>query len=437
MNLWEALGPGITSQRPQQRSALPRALFVGSDAAPQLAALMREESAGTRAAMVFDTRTGAAAGEACGGALREAGFDVHEVLLPDHDGHSPVCDDTTQAWLREAVPEVDTLVGVGSGVISDLCKWVAFELSKPAAIYATAASMNGYSAANVAPSIAGVKSLFSARAHRVIAAAPAVLAAAPRELTSAGLGDVIAKAVSTADWKMNELLFGEGFSPEVAAIIDDVEKRFLAEPERLAEGDGEAVGALLEALVLSGCAMTLIGSSMPASGGEHLISHALDMRAGAEGKEHDLHGRQVGVATIFAASLYARVLAQEELQLHAEPLALDRTGWGAIANSVAEHHEKQSARLAAACERLAEPGVWPQLRETLQPMVPEARWVKDVLERAGAAHRIEDLGIEKGRFLWAVNNGAQIRERFTSLDLAWATGVLPGAGPELCARYLR
>ena len=119
MNLWEALGPGITSQRPQQRSALPRALFVGSDAAPQLAALMREETAGTRAAMVFDTRTGAAAGEACGGALREAGFDVHEVLLPDHDGHSPVCDDTTQDWLREAVPEVDTLVGGGRGVLRD------------------------------------------------------------------------------------------------------------------------------------------------------------------------------------------------------------------------------------------------------------------------------------------------------------------------------
>jgi glycerol-1-phosphate dehydrogenase [NAD(P)+] len=90
-------------------------------------------------------------------------------------------------------------VGVGSGVISDLAKWLALASDTPAAIFATAASMNGYAAANIAPAVGGVKTLVHGRAHRIVAADPSVLAAAPRELTSAGLGDVFAKTVI---WKV-------------------------------------------------------------------------------------------------------------------------------------------------------------------------------------------------------------------------------------------
>jgi hypothetical protein len=50
-----------------------------------------------------------------------------------------------------------------------------------------------------------------------------------------------------------------------------------------------------------------------------------------------------------------------------------------------------------------------------------------VLERAGAAHRLSDIGVTRERFTWTVQNCAQIRERFTSMDLAWATGILPSA----------
>jgi glycerol-1-phosphate dehydrogenase [NAD(P)+] len=263
-----------------------------------------------------------------------------------------------------------------------------------------------------------------------------VLAAAPAALTSAGLGDVIAKCVSTADWKMNDLLFGESYSAAVAGIIDHVQDKFLSDPSRLASGDPAAISGLFEALVYSGCAMTLQGSSLPASGGEHLISHALDMRAHAEHGRHDLHGRQVGLGTIFAAALYERVLSHDTPRWRAQPLPFDREGWGPIADAVGAHHQKQSARIAAACERLQQDDTWNRVREELRPMLPSAAWVKGVLAAAGAAHRIADLGITRERFVWAVLNGAQIRERFTSLDLGWAAGVLPGAVEEIVDEYL-
>ena len=443
MELFDALSPKVTTALADKRNSVPRKLLLANDAAAQLAReLTIELPAARRSAVVLcDVRTRAAAGETCVRALRDSGFAVAEVLVPDIAGHPPVCDDLTKQRVQAALPSADVLVGVGSGVISDLAKWVAFDMQLPAAIFGTAASMNGYAAANVAPSVAGVKTLIHARAHRLVAADPRVLAAAPPALTSAGLGDVIAKTVSSADWKMNDILFGETFSEPIASIIDHVQDKFLSDPSALRSRDAShenlaAVSGLFEALVYSGCAMTLQGSSLPASGGEHLISHALDMRAHVDGVSHDLHGRQVGLGTIFAAALYERALAVESPHWRKQPLPFDRAGWGAIADSVAAHHQKQSARMAAAVELLAQADTWQRVRSALIPMLPRPAWIKEVLAKAGAAHRVSDLGIDRERFLWAVHNGAQIRERFTSLDLGWAVGLLPDVAEEIVDEYL-
>jgi glycerol-1-phosphate dehydrogenase [NAD(P)+] len=439
MELFDALGPSVAAELGHLRASVPRKLLLGGDAAAALARELAIECTGRarpRALVMFDARTRQVAGEACVAALRAHDFVVHELLVPDQDGGDPVCDDLTKNRLQAALPAADVIVGVGSGVISDLAKWLAFEAGLPAAVFGTAASMNGYAAANVAPAVGGVKTLIHARAHRLIASDPAVLAAAPAALTSAGLGDVIAKCVSTADWKLNDLLFGERYSAAIAGIIDHVQDQFLSDPVRLAHGDRDAVSGLFTALVYSGCAMTLQGSSLPASGGEHLISHALDMRAHAEHGRHELHGRQVGLGTIFAAALYERVLALDAPAWRTQPLPFDREGWGSIANAVSAHHAKQGARMAAAGASLQQGDTWERVRAALRPMLPSAAWVKSVLSSAGAAHRIADLGITRERFVWAALNGAQIRERFTSLDLGWAAGVLPEAAEEIAEHYL-
>jgi glycerol-1-phosphate dehydrogenase [NAD(P)+] len=427
MELFEALGPAIARDLSDRRNLLPVRMIVSDGAAEQLASALRTILTGRRAAVLCDQRTRGIAGEACAAALRVAGFSAHRQVIPDRYGHPPVCDDVTKDSLVASLPEVDVVIGVGSGVMSDLAKWVAFERGAECAVLATAASMNGYAAANVAPAIAGVKTLVHARAHRVIAADPKVLAEAPFELTSAGLGDVIAKMVSSADWKMNDILFGEDYREPIANIFDHIQDRFLAVPEKIAARDSEAIVALFEALVFSGCAMTLQGSSLPASGGEHLISHTLDMRADVDDGTHDLHGRQVGIGTIFAAALYERIVALPAPTFSGAALPLDVAAWGKLAGSIADHHKKQTARLAEAARRLSEPGVWTKVRDTIAPALPRGAWIKDVLRRAGASHRIADIGVSREHFVWTVKNCAQIRERFTSMDLAWATGVLPDA----------
>ncbi|HID09177.1 TPA: iron-containing alcohol dehydrogenase, partial [Candidatus Micrarchaeota archaeon] len=64
----------------------------------------------------------------------------------------------------------------------------------------------------------------------------------------------------------------------------------------------EGINVLLEALVTNGIVMGIQHSSRPASGSEHLISHALDYLRGKKG----IHGLQVGLGTIVAAYLQGR-----------------------------------------------------------------------------------------------------------------------------------
>jgi glycerol-1-phosphate dehydrogenase [NAD(P)+] len=296
--------------------------------------------------------------------------------------------------------------------------------------------MNGYASANVAATLGGVKCLLHASAPRIIAADPRVLASAPHALTLSGFGDLIAKPVSTADWLMNHLLFAEPFEPALVALVDRLEPRYLDRPEALADGEPSAVQALFEALVLSGCTMTLHGSSLPASGGEHLISHTLDMMSQVDGVPHDLHGRQVGVATIVAAALWQQVLSLEVASFDSSMPPLDPRAWGVAAPSVQKEHRAKASCMTAACARLSGDGVWPALRRSIHPLLRDPAVIRDWLRRAGAAWRLSDIGCSRERFLQALLRCGSMRGRFTSVDLAYSAGVLPHAAAGIVDRWL-
>lgn len=338
--------------------------------------------------------------------------------------------------MSEQVEASDLFLAVGSGVINDLTKWLAADAGLPYAVFATASSMNGYASANVAPKVRGVKSLVAGRAARVVAADPAVLAAAPHRLTAAGFGDLLAKPVSTADWLLNHMLFGEPFSPTLASLVDRFDESVFARPEGLVTGEPAAIRSLFEALVLSGCTMTLHGSSLPASGGEHVVSHTLDMMSEADGVPHDLHGRQVGVATVVAAALWERILRADEPRLHAVHPPLDPSIWGPAAEAVAQQHEAKRAAIDEACAKLAEPGTWQALRERIAPFLLAPSLLRERLRRAGAASCLDDIGCTRERFLTALRHGGAMRGRFTSLDLAYVTGVLPEAAEEVVDTWI-
>ena len=441
----DLLGKSFACECGKTHAVPIRTVVYCATAIQQLPFLLDRHLAGQRINLVADERTYPLIGRECETVLNQAGRIVQAFIVPDAPHGGPVCDDITRNALCSRLAPCDGFLAIGSGTISDLVKWIATspgtwqacDTKLPYAMVPTAASMNGYASNNIAPTIRGVKRVLNGTVPRVIAAVPAVIQQAPGELTAAGFGDVLAKSVSMTDWKLNQLLFEEYYCPVCAQLIRELEPAYMAHPEAIRAREPRAIEALFQALIYSGVSMTMAGTSSPASGGEHMISHVLDMTAAIHDVPHDYHGRQVGLGTIFACALYERVLALDtpRFQLRVEPT--DEAYWQSLTSVVEEEHALKRRKAERAVKRLcAEPDLWDNLRTELKPMTRPAAAIKRCLRAAGAAHRLKDIGCTRDRFLAAAHHAHQMRERYTIIDLARAVGVLPGAAGNIVDEYL-
>lgn len=410
----------------------PHRVLYEKGALTRLPRVLSEYTTGRRVVLLMDIRTREVAGKEAAALLRDADWEVSEIVVPDPaEGTSPVCDDHTHDWLLRQVVATDVVLPVGSGVLNDLGKWTAFDLGVPYVCFGTAASMNGYASANVATTIRGVKSLLWARPPRTVLSDPAVLRDAPYRLTTAGLGDILAKSVSSADWRMNHFLFGDYFCERSVSLIADIEPLYLDHPEDLRERKPKAMAALFHGLLLTGVAMTMAETSAPASGAEHLVSHTLDMMSSLDGVPHDLHGRQVGLGTVLASEIYRRVISLESPGFSLPAMDIDREFWGVLGDEIETSYAQKMERLQKAVEILSRGDSWDRLRAEVQPFLRSPERVRNCLKRAGAAYRAEDIGCTQERLLRAVLHAHEIRSRFTVIDLARLVGLLPQAAEEI------
>ncbi|MGD8500643.1 MAG: iron-containing alcohol dehydrogenase, partial [Phycisphaerales bacterium] len=327
MNPKELLDTTFDCECGRSHNVPVRNLIYAEDALERLPDVLGTFVEGRRIVLVADERTWNIAGRRAQETLERAGWSVQDIVVPDTVHGSPVCDDITHEWLNDQLPPTDIALAVGCGVINDLTKWWAFEHRLPYAVVATAATMNGFTAANVAPALKGVKTIIPARAPFAVFAIPSIIVEAPFELTAAGLGDIIAKPVSTADWTLNHIFHGEYFCRFCSEIINALEPYYFDRPEDIRNRQRTAIEALFNALLYSGIAMTIAGTSAPASGGEHLLSHTLDMMSGIDGVAHDLHGRQVGLGAIFASAIYDHIFHVDTPNCHPLPSDVDGAFW--------------------------------------------------------------------------------------------------------------
>jgi glycerol-1-phosphate dehydrogenase [NAD(P)+] len=436
MDIKDLLNTSFDCECGRRHNVPIRNIIYAEDALERLPNILGSFVDGRRVALVADQRTWDIAGERARDVLEHTGWSVNHIIVPDSDHGSPVCDDTTYDWLNDKLPAVDIALAVGCGVINDLTKWLAFDRDLPYAVVATAATMNGFAAANVAPAIKGVKTILAARPPLAVFGIPSVITEAPFELTTAGLGDTIAKPVSTADWILNHIFNGEYFCRYCSEIINALEPYYFDRPNDIKNRQAGAIEALFNALLYSGIAMTIAGTSAPASGGEHLLSHTLDMMSSVDGVAHDLHGRQVGLGTLFASAIYDRIFQVEPPRCFSLPHDIDSTFWGRLANSVRQQYEQKKPLLRIMCDKLTDGKTWRAFLGAAHRQVRSPRQIKNCLKTAGAAHTFADIGCPRQRLLAAVLHMHEIRNRPTVIDLAWILGILPEAADEIVDCWL-
>ncbi len=287
--------------------------------------------------------------------------------------------------------------------------------------------MNGYTSMNAAISVAGHKKTLPARAPLGVFVDLGVLAAAPRRMIQSGLGDSLCRSTAQADWLLSRHLRNTPYRAAPFALLAADEATLLDAPEALLGGDLAAMRVLARTLVLSGLGMTICGGSYPASQGEHLISHYIDMFAPA-GRADYFHGEQVGVATLTMARIQQAMLAGGPPRVTADTVnrrdLTERFGEPIGEACWSEYAPKRLSREAAEAlsARIAER--WSDLRAELQSvMIPSAR-LAEVMARAGCPQTPEAIGVTAEFYRRAVHDARFLRDRYTFLDLAAAAGRL-------------
>ncbi len=275
---------------------LPREVLVGEGAIEKVAELCRGVGLQGKALVVADETTYALAGER-----------VFEVLKREFKVEKKLIEGATRGEVDSvgAVVEkegISFLVGVGGGTVIDVAKLASKECSLEFLSVPTTASHDGIASSRA--SIKGADGTVSIEAHAPLAiiADTQIIRKAPRRFLASGCGDIIANYSAISDWELVHRVKGEELSEYSAALSLMTAKIVMDSCDSIGDGSEESVRKVVKALISSGVAMSIAGSSRPASGSEHKFSHALDMLC----PKPALHGEQCGVGAILMMYLHGK-----------------------------------------------------------------------------------------------------------------------------------
>ncbi len=229
-------------------------------------------------------------------------FEEEGVLVPNEEAIEKLTaalDDNT-----------DLIIGIGSGVMQDLCKYVSFYNNLPYFIIATAPSMDGYASVGAAMITNGMKVTYNAHTPKAIICDIDILKDAPMDMIRAGYGDILGKFSCLNDWELSHVVNDEYYCAYVADLTYEMLDKTKDLGAKLQERNPEAIKTLTEALIGVGVAMAYVGNSRPASGSEHHMAHYFEIVGLTKNEPYFMHGIDV----VFS-SVYTQKIREELLKL--------------------------------------------------------------------------------------------------------------------------
>ena len=208
---------------------------------------------------------------------------------------------------------IDLIVGCGGGRVIDLGKYLSSETFTPFVSIPTILSNDGVSSPI---SVLRIKDSYKATGSTMplgIVVDINVIKSAPISFLHTGVGDLLSNISAFYDWKISSMLGKDKYDSFAAAIAYIAASNIVNKLNtygKILDSEDFLID-LAQGLVLSGISIAIAGTSRPASGSEHNISHALDKILGANRK---LHGIQVGFATLLTLYLQKQYELMERIK---------------------------------------------------------------------------------------------------------------------------
>ncbi len=279
----------------QHHMQLPREILVGPDAIREVQKILEKLGFNGRILILTGEKTRFIAAEKVEKQLKDKEYNISVRIV----GRASIEEAAIIAGEnKENNPAI--VIGIGGGSVIDMTKVVASKLAKPYISVPTTASHDGI--ASPRASIKGTDKVYSieAEAPLAIIADTNIIKMAPYRFFASGCADLISNRTAVMDWKLAHLKTGEYFGEYAASLSNMAAEIIIKNAQLIKEFNEQSIRLVLEALISSGVAMSIAGSSRPASGSEHLFSHSIDLLT----ENTALHGEKCGVGTIIAMYLH-------------------------------------------------------------------------------------------------------------------------------------
>ena len=225
------------------------------------------------------------------------------------------------------------------------------------------------------------------------------------------------------------LVWGDHFDAAIAERFDLALKSIVDAVDEISVASEKGIRTLMQGLIECGFCMTDYGSSFPASGSEHLLSHFWESRLLAERRSALLHGAKVGVGTVLAAGFWqqvraidyadaARRLEMSQLPDPEQELARIRAGWPFAVTQVQAAQSRFLAMTKADYESLKTIILnhWDEIR-SVAAGVPSPSTVADVLRKVRGPTTTKEVGLEERDLADGLEYAYYLRDRLSILRL--------------------
>jgi glycerol-1-phosphate dehydrogenase [NAD(P)+] len=349
----------------------------------------------------------------------EPTFRTDVLILTPTEYKKVYADESYFPQIREKASGKQAIITVGTGSITDLGKYVGHELHIPVIAFPTAPSMNAYTSGVCAFLGGGVKQTISLTPCTAVLIDQRIISEAPMILIQSGFADSLAKSFANADWQINSILTGEEYCTLPLKITTAAEKKYKTLGAELLERNPAVIDSLMEGLTMGGFSMVLAGKSAPASGGEHLISHTLDMYAHRNHQEvYSYHGLQVGLGILSTALLF------EKLKAITKPTRRSIDYGYTIQGYFKDESATFLKSFASKSNYLAYiDNHWAKIHHVCT-QVPSYHEVLGYLKSTQCPTRFSDIGVSPELAKHIIGSARYIRNRITVLDLADELGVM-------------
>ena len=404
-------------------------VIIGNGVISRLPAIIEKYGA-KKPFILADVNTFAAAGKAVCDILDARGIGYSRYIFPDSALEPD--EKAVGSLMLHYDHSCDLVIGVGSGVINDIGKILSCTTGHRYIIVATAPSMDGYASATSSMARDSLKISLNTRCADVIVGDIDILKNAPEHMLKSGLGDMLAKYISIAEWRIAHLITGEYYCEKVAQLIRSALKKCVDNAEGLLKREDAAIHAVFEGLVIGGIAMTYAGVSRPASGVEHYFSHVWDMRGLEFGTPVDLHGIQCAQATLVSAKLYETVKTLTPDKEKAEAFVKDfcydtwaqqlRSFLGRSAETMIALEEKEGKyRKETHPARFATiESNWENILQIIEEEIPSYETLSRLLDTIGICRQL-DMSRETASLSFLA--AKDIRDKYVLSRLAWDLGI--------------